>query len=101
MTNTKNKSIITSGGEIQMINYTPLLKLLVQLKIFNLTDFCYEVGISPAFATRIKRGQGVNLQTIDKIMQYLHDNYDEEIKKLQGRELRIENILEWRPDENE
>lgn len=81
-----------------MISYSPLLKLLIDLKLMNLTSLCNSIGINPVFGTKIKRNNYINLSTLNKVMNYLAKNYGEEIKKIKGRELRIEDVIEWRED---
>jgi hypothetical protein len=85
-------------GDDCMINYSPLLKLLIDLKILNFTNLCNSIGINPVFGTKIKRNDYINLSTLNKVMNYLVKNYSEEIKKIKGRELRIEDVIEWRRD---
>lgn len=85
-------------GDDCMISYSPLLKLLIDLKILNFTNLCNSIGINPVFGTKIKRNDYINLSTLNKVMNYLTKNYGEEIKKIKGRGLRIEDVIEWRED---
>lgn len=72
-----------------MISYRPFINLCTQLGITNMRKFFEEVGVNHKVSTRMMKGKSINLSSLDKLANYIVENY--------GLELSIEDLIEYIP----